>query len=367
MKKRNKDKLTSKTNIQTPSYASKKVALPPGSLVYIGEKRVDHVTVTVTDYNQTAVNESVITNPDELRSFINNKSVTWINITGLHDTTLFESLGNIFGFHPLILEDILHTGQRPKLEDHDDYIFSVLQMLYRHPVHNNIVSEQVSMILSSGYLLTFQEMDGDVFDMIRERIRSGKGRIRKMGCDYLAYALLDAIVDNYFVVLEDLGEKSEELQETVMAHAEPESLHVINRLRHELIFMRKNLWPLRELVGALEKTESDLINNDLHPYLRDVYEHTIQVIDSVESLRDVLAGTQDIYITTLSNRTNDVMKVLTVIATIFIPLTFMAGIYGMNFEHMPELKWHYGYAALWGAMLTVAAGMLLYFKRQKWF
>jgi magnesium transporter len=203
--------------------------------------------------------------------------------------------------------------------------------------------------------------------MIRDRIRAGKGRIRKMGCDYLAYSLMDAIIDNYFVVLEDLGEKSEALQEAVMVRAEPETLSEIHGLRRELIFMRKNLWPLREVVSALEKTENKLIHRGLAPYLRDVYEHTIQVIDSVESLRDVLSGALDVYVTMVSNRTNDVMKVLTVIATIFIPLTFVAGIYGMNFEHMPELKWRFGYAGVWAVMILIAAGMMVQFKRRKWF
>ena len=240
-------------------------------------------------------------------------------------------------------------------------------MLYRRPGTEDIVSEQVSMILGSGYLFTFQEMQGDVFDMLRERIRTSKGRIRKMGCDYLAYALLDAIVDNYFVVIEDLGGKSEALQEIVTERPEPKTLQTIHGLRRELIFIRKKLWPLRELVAGLEKTENRLIHRGLAPYLRDVYEHTIQVIDSVESLRDVISGTMDVYITMVSNRTNDVMKVLTVIATIFIPLTFVAGIYGMNFEHMPELKWRFGYAAAWAVMAAIAVGMMLYFKRKKWF
>ncbi len=348
------------------SRARGRIGLPPGSLVYLGEEKVEQVRVSVIDYNETELNETAVGYADECSKFIKRDSVTWINVTGLHDTELLAGLGDVFGLHPLVLEDILHLGQRPKLEDHDDYVFCTLQMLYRRPGEQSIVSEQVSMVLGKGYLLTFQEMDGDVFDMIRERIRTGKGRIRKMGCDYLAYALIDAIVDNYFVVLEEIGEKSEALQESVLEKPEPATLQTIHRVRRELIGLRKYLWPLREVVSNLEKTESRLISKGMGPYLRDVYEHTIQVIDSIESLRDVLSGALDTYMTVVSNRTNDVMKVLTIIATIFIPLTFVAGIYGMNFENMPELKWQYGYAGVWVVMVLLTTAMFAYFRRKKW-
>lgn len=340
--------------------------LPPGTLIYLGEKRVENVTVAVIDYNENEITERLAATPAECSQYISKKTVTWINVTGLHDTDFLAKLGEVLEIHPLVLEDILHTGQRPKLEDHDNYIFIVFQMFYRQPDTPKIVSEQVSMILGPGYVITFQEMEGDVFEMIRDRIRAGKGRIRKMGCDYLAYALLDAIVDNYFVVLDDLDEHTEDLHEAVLSHPETETLQAIHRLRRELIFVRKRLWPLRELVAALEKSENRLIQKDLRPYLRDVYEHTIQVIDTVESLRDVMSGVMDIYITMVSNRTNDVMKVLTVIATLFIPLTFVAGIYGMNFEFMPELRWPWGYFGALGVMGAIGLNMLIYFKRRGW-
>lgn len=355
------------TEVPVTSRAKQKSGLPPGTLVYFGEKLVDKVTVSVIDYNESQVNERVIQSVEDCTDYINSRTTTWINVTGLHDTDLLAQLGDIFDIHHLVLEDILHTGQRPKLEDQDDYIFLVLQMIYRKPETGKVFTEQVSMVLGKGYLLTFQEMEGDVFDIIRDRIRNGKGRVRKMGCDYLAYALLDAIVDNYFVVLEELGVQSESLQEAVLVRPEPATLQKLHRLRRELVFIRKNLWPLREVVSLLEKAENRLITRGLKPYLRDVYEHTIQVIDSVESLRDVLSGALDVYMTVVSNRTNDVMKVLTVIATIFIPLTFVAGIYGMNFENMPELKWQHGYAMAWGVMLAMAIAMGIYFRRKKWF
>ena len=345
---------------------STKAGMPPGSLVFLGEKRVDQVTVTVIDYDKADVRELTISDPEDCRQHINRNSVTWINVTGLHDTELLGRIGEVFNIHPLTMEDILNTGQRPQIEELEGSLFCVVKMLRRGNGDGDILSEQVSMMLGEGYLLTFQEMEGDVFDQIRDRIRTGSGRIRTMGCDYLAYSLLDAIVDNYFVVLEDLGDKIEDLQEVVVSRPEPQTVQSIHRLKREMIFMRRNLWPLREVVSALEKSESRLIDERLKPYLRDVYEHTFQVIDTLETLRDVLSGTLDTYMTSISNRMNEVMKVLTVIATIFIPLTFIAGVYGMNFKHMPELDWRGGYAAALSLMLAVGIGMAIYFKRKKW-
>jgi len=345
---------------------SQKAGLPPGTPVYTGEQRVEEATVSIIDYNETDIHEHAVQDPADCCRYLKRDSVTWINVTGLHDTNLLQKLGKVFTIHPLILEDIVNTGQRPKMEDRGAYMFMVLKMLYRGAGNGEIVAEQVSLILGRNYVLSFQEIEGDVFDIIRDRIRTAKGRIRKMGCDYLAYSLLDAIVDNYFVVLEDLGDQIETLQDNVILRAEPETLQQIHKLKRETVFMRRNLWPLRELVGGLEKSESDLVDDSLAPYLRDVYEHTIQVIDNVELLRDMLSGALDTYMTTISNRMNEVMKVLTIIATIFIPLTFIAGIYGMNFESMPELKWRYGYAAVWVVMILLGIGMFAFFRRKKW-
>ena len=345
---------------------SKKAGLPPGTVVYVGEQRVGKGTISIIDYSEADVNERVVASPEDCRQYLARNSVTWINVTGVHDTELLQKMGDVFGIHPLVLEDIVNTGQRPKLDDHGNDLFLVLKMLYRGKGDGEIVAEQVSLILGKNYVLSFQEIEGDVFDTVRDRIRTAKGKIRKMGCDYLTYAVLDAIVDNYFVVLEDLGDQIESVQENVIERPDPETLQHIHKLKREMVFMRKNLWPLRELVGGLEKSESDLVGNALAPYLRDVYEHTIQVIDNVELLRDMLSGCLDTYMTVVSNRMNEVMKVLTVIATIFIPLTFIAGIYGMNFETMPELKWRLGYAGVWGVMICVGIGMAIFFKRKRW-
>ena len=347
--------------------AAKAARLPPGSLVYLGERRVDKVTISVIDYNETAIRETLVDTPEDCREYIGSKTVTWINVTGLHDPEILTSLGSIFGFHPLMLEDIIHTGQRPKFEDHGEYVFCTIQMLYHSPGAGDLVSEQVSMILGDGYLFTFQEKPGDVFEMLRDRIRTGKGKIRSMGCDYLAYAILDAIVDNCFVVLEDIDEKVD----TVQAAAEDGIYHVcrqaIYELRRDLALVHRTVWPLREVVSAFSKAERRLIRREIQPYLRNLYEHTIQVIDSAESLRDMAGAARDVYMTAVGNHTNDIMRVLTIIATVFIPLTFVAGIYGMNFEHMPELKWRFGYLVVWVVMGTVAGGMIAYFKHKRWF
>ncbi len=345
---------------------AQKSGLPPGTLVHVGHKRVDKVAVTLIDYGEQAVHEERFDAIEPCMAYRDRSTVTWINVTGLHDTDLLQHCGDAFGIHSLVLEDIANTTQRPKAEDHGDYLFVVLKMLYRRPGETEITTEQVSLILGKGYVLTFQEMDGDVFDTIRGRIRGGGGRIRRKQADYLAYALIDAIVDHYFVILEAVGDEIEALHDELMLRAEQEHLVRLHRLKHDLIGMRRILWPLRELVATLERTDSTLLSDALTPYLRDVYSHTFQVIDSLDTMRELLSSAMEMYMTTLSNRMNQVMKTLTVIATIFIPLTFVAGVYGMNFDNMPELHWKYGYAAVWGVMLLSIAGMVVFFKRRRW-
>lgn len=351
--------------IQNMKRRSIKAGLPPGTLVHLGEKKVDRVSIQIIDYDQNVLNERFVEKPEDCQQYIKNSTVTWINITGLHDTELLQRFGDLFNIHPLVLEDIVNTSQRPKMEDHEKYLFLVLKMLRQH--EGETIAEQVSLILGKHYVFSFQEMEGDVFDTIRDRIRTAKGRIRKEGCDYLVYSLTDAIVDNYFVILEEMGDRIETIQETVLRKSDPELLEKIHQLRRENIFMRKNLWPLRELLSAMEKSESNLIKKTTKIYLRDVYEHNIQVVDTLESLRDMLSGALEIYLSSASNKMNEIMKVLTIISTIFIPLTFVAGIYGMNFEHMPELKLRWAYPAVWIAMILTVVFMISQFKRKKWF
>jgi magnesium transporter len=292
--------------------------------------------------------------------------VTWINIDGVHDSSVIEKLGRAFGLHPLIQEDIMTTSQRPKLDELETSIYVVSRMVELGEDGKEIVTEQLSLVFGRNFVLSFQEKPGDMFDPVRDRIRHGKGRIRKLGPDYLAYALLDAVVDHYFVVLETVGERIECLEDELVADPRQETLHAIHALKREMLFFRKSVWPLREVVAALERAESALIQPSTNIFLRDVYDHVIQVIDNVETFRDMLSGMLETYLSSVSNRMNQVMKILTIISTIFIPLTFLVGVYGMNFEHMPELKWKFGYFLVWGIMLTVGVGLVAFFKRKKW-
>lgn len=290
----------------------------------------------------------------------------WLNVDGVHQPEIIEQVGKYFNVHPLVLEDIAYTGQRPKMEDLDDYIFVVLRMLRFDEKESETKAEQVSIVLGRGFIVSFQERQGDVFNAIRERLRNNKGRIRKMAADYLAYTLIDAIVDNYFMILEKVGETIEEIEDILIANPSTETLRIIHDLKREMIFLRKSVWPLREVINRLERSESALINKSTFIYLRDVYDHTIQVMDSVETFRDMLSGMLDIYLSSVSNRMNEIMKVLTVIATIFIPLTFLAGIYGMNFRYMPELDLTWSYPAILVLMFVVAMVMVVFFRRKKW-
>jgi magnesium transporter len=345
---------------------SPKVGLPPGTLVHIGEKKVEKARITIMDYDETNLEEKEAKTIEESYPFKDKPTVTWINIDGLHEVEIIGKLGSHFGLHPLLLEDILNTDQRPKMEDYGDYIFVVLKMLYPGENKDEIEAEQVSLILGSNFIISLQESEGDVFNPIRDRIRKSKGRIRKTGSDYLAYALLDAIVDNYFLILENVGEKIEGTEQQLAANPSPETLQYIRELKNEMIFLRKSIWPLRELINGLERCESTLIHQSTGAYLRDVYDHTIQIIDTVESYRDMISGMVDIYLSSISNKMNEVMKVLTIFASIFIPLTFVAGVYGMNFEFMPELKWHWGYFALLAVMALIGISLVFYFKRKRW-
>jgi len=346
--------------------ASNKVGLPPGTLVHIGEKRTEKVRITVIDYDETQFQEKEVETIEECFPFKDKPTVTWINIDGIHEVEIIEKIGKHFEIHPLVLEDILNTGQQPKMEDLEQYVLVILKMLFYDEETKEINPEQVSLILGPNFLITFQEREGDVFNHIRDRIRKAKGRIRKTKADYLTYSLIDTIVDHYYVVLEKLGEWIEGLEEELVGNPTPETLQTIHTLKRELIFLRRSVWPLREAVISLERGESTLIHESTGIYLRDVYDHTIQVIDTIETFRDMVSGMLDVYLSSISNRMNEVMKVLTIIATIFIPLTFVAGIYGMNFKYIPELEWHWGYAGALILMGLIAFVMLLYFRRKRW-
>lgn len=344
----------------------KPVGAVPGTLVYTGEKHNGRAKITLIDYDEKQYQKKEVQSIEACLPFKGKPTVTWINIDGLFDVELIEKTGELFSFHSLLLEDILNTSQRPKYEDFGDFIYIVLRMLEYVEQDNEVISEQVSVILGNNFVISFQEKEGDVFEPIRKRIVNNKGRVRKMHADYLAYSLIDTVVDNYFVILEKLGEQIESLEEKLVTSPNPDMLQIIHHLKREMILLRKSVWPLREMVSSWQRNESPLINKSTTVYLNDVYDHTIQVIDTVETFRDMVSGMLDIYLSSVSNRMNEVMKVLTIIATIFIPLTFIAGIYGMNFEYMPELKWRFGYFTVWGLILVIFVSMLVYFKRKKW-
>ena len=334
--------------------------------MHVGEERHEPIKLSVIKYDGANFEEKAVGNVEEAFKLRSKSSVMWLNIDGVHQPEIIEQVGKSFGLHPLVAEDIASTGQRPKMEDFDDYIFVVVRMFRFDGEEGETKSEQISIILGADFVISFQEREGDVFDAIRERLRNNKGKIRKLGADYLAYALIDAIVDNYFMILENLGEAVEDIEDRLVTNPTSETLQTIHDLKREMIYLRKSVWPLREVINRLERSESPLINKSTFVYLRDVYDHTIQIMDAVDTFRDMLSGMLDIYLSSVSNRMNEVMKVLTVIATIFIPLTFVAGIYGMNFKFMPELDLTWSYPAVLVLMLVVALLMVMFFRRKKW-
>ena len=344
---------------------SAKTGLPPGALIHIGQKHTEKAKITLCEYDESHFQEREISTLKGILPAPTGAAVTWIHIDGLQEIGLLEQMGGIFCLHPLTLEDILNTEQRPKSEDHCDYLYIVLR-LFHEGADGALIPEQVSIVLGPNWLISLQEKEGKLIAPIRERLRNEKGRLRKAGADYLAHALLDAIVDSYFVILDKFGEKIENLEDSLVGRPSPETLRTIQALKREIILLRKSVWPLREMVGGLARSDSPLIREPSVIYFRDVYDHAVQVIDAIETYRDMLAGMLDIYLSSISNRMNEIMKVLTIIATVFMPLTFLAGVYGMNFKYMPGLEWHWGYFTLWGVMIIIAMFMLMYFRRKKW-
>jgi len=344
----------------------RKVGLPPGTLIHIGEKLIENVKITVIDYDAENWLDIEIETIEECFRFKGRPSVTWINITGLHQVEIIEKLGRHFELHPLLLEDVVNTDQRPKLEDYGEYYFIVLKSLDFDSNSDEITMEQVSIVLHEDIVITFQERDKDLFKAVKKRIKDGKGVIRKRGTDYLAYSLIDTIVDDYFIILEEIGERIEEIETALITEPTLQVLQEIHFLKREMLILRKSIWPLRAVTSNLERRDSVLIQESTVRYLRDVYDHIIQIIDSMETFRDMLTGLLDLYLSSVSNKMNEIMKMLTIIATIFIPITFIAGIYGMNFKYMPELDWYWGYPLIWLIIIVIASWMLVYFRRKRW-
>lgn len=339
---------------------------PPGALIHTGTRKVDEVRLRILEYDAEGLREERLSSVTEALSIRDSTRVGWLNVDGLHDEEILRGIRDHFGLHPLLMEDVASVGQRAKLDDYDDRILLSLPMLSFHRESLTLEVEQLSLVLGPTWVLTFQERVGDVFEPVRERLRAAHGRIRSRGADYLAYALVDAVVDGYFAILEGLGDAAEEMEGRVIEDPTPEALLGVNHLKRELLILRKFLWPLREALGAFSRTESPLVSESTQVFVRDVHDHVIQVIDTVETLRDLASGMSDLYLSSVGQRTNEVMKVLTVMASIFIPLTFLVGVYGMNFEFMPELGIRWAYPAVWGVMLALGGSMFWYFKKSKW-
>jgi magnesium transporter len=345
---------------------TKNPGLPPGSLLHVGQRKLSTVKLAVHSYTPAQVQEKELHSLEELAALRSTDAIHWIQVNGLHDTGLIEELCTTFSVHPLVQEDILNTEHRPKLEDYGDYLFVALKALWVSGESEELTGEQVSLIVGPSYVISFQESDYDLFGPVRSRLGSGKGRMRKEGSDYLAYALIDTVVDNYFDALEVLGEKIEALEEVLVVQPGADTLQQIHLLKRQMLLFRKALWPLREVIGCLSRGESSLVKDSTLLYIRDVYDHTIQVIDTLETYRDIVSGMLDIYLSSVSNRMNQIMKVLTIISTIFIPLTFIVGVYGMNFKSMPELEWEWGYPAVWLLMIIVFLVELKFFRNRRW-
>lgn len=344
----------------------KKLGKPPGSVIYTGHKSSKSLFIEAFDYNLERCVEKELSSVEEAFNFKNSDAITWININGLNHVSEIEKIGLHYNLHPLVLEDLVSISQRPKIDEYEDYLFVVVKMLY-HDKEETIMSEQVSFILGKGYVLSFQESEGDVFDTVRERIRQGKGRVRGMEADYLLYILMDAIVDHYFAIIETLGEKIEDYEDTIFSGQVSKTINKdIQDLKREILRIRRAIFPLREVVNRIEKHESHLILPKTKTFYRDIYDHLIQVSENIDIYREMIWSLMEMYMTTISNKMNEVMKVLTIMASIFIPLTFIAGIYGMNFDYIPELHFKYSYFILWGVMIAMFLGMLYYFKRKKW-
>ncbi|NHJ84708.1 MAG: magnesium/cobalt transporter CorA [Asgard group archaeon] len=340
--------------------------LAPGSLVFIGEKKLENVRIRIIDFDKDNLVEQELKDIMQVRNSKDTNTVTWINIDGLHDLDLIHKVGETFDLHPLLLEDILNTGQRPKMEEFDNCIYIILKMLQYDDKEKVIHSEQLSMIISRTFLITFQERVGDVFEPVRERIRKQKGRIRKAGIDYLAYALLDTVVDNYLYLISGFGEKIEDIEVGILGDNSTKTLEKINTYKREMSYIRKSIRPTMDFVSKLSKLESEFIRAETKPFLNDLLDLITHATESIDMYREMLSDQLNIYNSNVSQKMNDVMKILTIFAAIFIPLTFIAGIYGTNFEYLPELHFKYSYFVFWGVIITVAISMLLFFKRKDW-
>jgi len=344
----------------------KTIGQVPGEPIFIGEQKVSKTTIQMIDYNKHTVTDIELNDIQEAIKQKDTSTVTWININGLHDTALIEKIGQAFNLHSLILEDIVNTGQRPRLEEYDDCLYIVLRMMFYQPQLGTVQSEQLTILLGKTYLLTFQEKPGDVFNPVRERIKKQKGRIRKVGTDYLAYALLDTIIDNYLVIIERLGDKIEDIEDDILKNQDNTVLSKINSYKREMNYLSKTIRPAKEFILQLSKLDSDLIKDSTRPFFRDLLDLASQAVETIDTYRDMLSDYLSIYNSQANNKLNEIMKFLTIFSAIFIPITFIVGVYGTNFDILPELHFKYAYFVMWAVMVIVVLGMLRFFKHKKW-
>src|SRR5665647_3032084 len=351
---------------KTMKKKSVKTGLPPGGLINVDDKKNETVQISLLSYTEDSFQEKLI-DINKMSPLIASKSkIHWIAVGGIHDVDIINKLGNIFGLHPLVLEGILNTDNRPKIENYDKYTYVVAKLLLYDEKQNEFTTEQESFILGENYVISFSERKTEIYSTVQERIRKGAGHTRKMGADYLLYSLLDVIVDNYFNVLEKLSDEIELAEDELISNPSPDTLKVIHKFKRQMLYMHKAVWPLREVIGVMERNEIILMKESTSIYMRDLYDHVIQIMETVETLRDILSSMLDMYLSSISNRMNEVMKILTMISTVFIPLTFIVGLYGMNFKYMPELSWTFMYPVVWVIMISIAVLMLSFFKKKKW-
>jgi len=347
---------------------SGKVGQPAGTLYHTGHQKTESPVITVFGYDENRFFYRDVKSLHECEQFKEQFKVLWINIDGLHEVQIIEEAGQLFGIHPLTLEDIPHTVQRPKIEEFDGYLFLVLKALELDAASGDVAEEQISMVIGSNFVLSFQEKPGDMFDATRDRIRNEGTAVRRKGADYLAYTLIDAVVDHYFTILEHFESRIEELDTNLLEAEGHDMFQAMYSLKKDLIHLRKSIWPLREIINSLSREQYRTLDGaSIHPFFRDVYDNIILIIESVESYRDIVIGMHDTWLAVVNNRMNEIMKVLTIIATVFMPLSFIAGVYGMNFRYMPELEWHWGYFSVLGGMAVIFAGMMRYFHTKRWF
>lgn len=345
----------------------KKIGLAPGSVIFTGDRKVDKVLIHYMQYDEeNTIDKEIDSHSENIFNASPLDKVNWYDVRGIHDTKLIELFGKNFSIHPIVLENIVDVNQRPKFEEYDKGIFIALRALSFNKKKNEVQKEHVVIYFNNGLIITFQETESDLFEAVRKRILSSSLRIRQRETDYLAYALLDVIVDKYYIVLEEMEDVIENLEEKMLVEQNIKDKNKIHHLKKELLIMRKSVAPLREAIGQFSKTESSFVQNNSQAFIRDLYEHTVQIMDSIDSSRDILNGLQDLFISEISFKMNKVMQLLTLISVIFIPLTFLAGIYGMNFDNIPELHYRYGYHILLGVMFVIFILLLVFFKRKKW-